>query len=201
MEVEHLAARYNPESDKFEVANRVLNDDGTTTMMLHVFPPDTLEWRAAEYGIDPTDLDTLLDIVLNEPFAEGDPPLWRVKDRDEARSLLLEDVNQRKQRLAPPQRRGDGPSRADTLREAGVPDEYVVAAEEDTRDFLKRAARVNPDVVAVMAADVDRKREKIKEAKPLAARALAAPEAAMPKDDPQRAVEWNRRLNLSRRSE
>lgn len=34
----------------------------------HCFPKDTLEWRAAEYGIDPADTDALLDIVLAEPF-------------------------------------------------------------------------------------------------------------------------------------
>lgn len=34
----------------------------------HCFPKDVFEWRAAEYGIDPTDMDTLVDIVLVEPF-------------------------------------------------------------------------------------------------------------------------------------
>ncbi|QQM45207.1 hypothetical protein [Streptomyces liliifuscus] len=34
----------------------------------HVFPKNTLAWRAAEYGIDPADIDTLLDVVLHEPF-------------------------------------------------------------------------------------------------------------------------------------
>ncbi|MFM9635986.1 hypothetical protein [Streptomyces turgidiscabies] len=29
-------------------------------------PQDILDWRAAEYGIDPTDTDTLLEIVLHE---------------------------------------------------------------------------------------------------------------------------------------
>jgi hypothetical protein len=36
----------------------------------HCFPKDIFEWRAAEYGIDPTDMDTLIDIVLSEPFLE-----------------------------------------------------------------------------------------------------------------------------------
>lgn len=35
---------------------------------VHVFPQETLAWRAAEYGIDPADTDTLLDIILHEPF-------------------------------------------------------------------------------------------------------------------------------------
>lgn len=34
----------------------------------HCFPKDTLEWRAAEYGLNPADTTTLLDIVLAEPF-------------------------------------------------------------------------------------------------------------------------------------
>lgn len=36
----------------------------------HCFPKDIFEWRAAEYDIDPTDMDTLVDIVLAEPFLE-----------------------------------------------------------------------------------------------------------------------------------
>lgn len=36
----------------------------------HCFPKDIFEWRAAEYGIDPTDMDTLIDIVLAEPFLD-----------------------------------------------------------------------------------------------------------------------------------
>lgn len=35
---------------------------------LHIFPHSTLEWRSAEYGIDPEDIDTLLDVILHEPF-------------------------------------------------------------------------------------------------------------------------------------
>ncbi|MFI6813287.1 hypothetical protein ACIBG7_12785 [Nonomuraea sp. NPDC050328] len=34
----------------------------------HSFPHVTFEWRAAEYGIDPEDVDTLLDVILYEPY-------------------------------------------------------------------------------------------------------------------------------------
>lgn len=40
---------------------------------LHVFPVDTPEWRAAEYDLDPSDMDTLLEIVLAEPHLDPDP--------------------------------------------------------------------------------------------------------------------------------
>ncbi|MFF8482319.1 hypothetical protein [Streptomyces antibioticus] len=36
----------------------------------HLMPTIALDWRAAEYGIDPTDVDTLLEVLLHEPFME-----------------------------------------------------------------------------------------------------------------------------------
>lgn len=45
----------------------VLQRDPNGEVQAHAFPPDALEWRAAEYHIDPTDTATLLDIVLHEP--------------------------------------------------------------------------------------------------------------------------------------
>lgn len=62
--------------------------DGTPH--LHVFPTDTLAWRAAEYGIDLADTDTLLDIVLHEPHLPGDDRLLpTAANRDAARADLL----------------------------------------------------------------------------------------------------------------
>jgi hypothetical protein len=54
-------------------------DDGTEVRHLHQFPIDTLEWRAAEYGIDPADTATLLDIVLAEPYLSDED--WAVGHR------------------------------------------------------------------------------------------------------------------------
>lgn len=47
----------------------------------HVFPKTTMQSRAAEYGIDPNDTDTLLDIVLHEPYMVS--PLDHFYDEDE----------------------------------------------------------------------------------------------------------------------
>lgn len=44
------------------------------TLHQHVAPHWIFAQRAAEYGIDPTDMDTLLDVVLHEPFADDDGP-------------------------------------------------------------------------------------------------------------------------------
>lgn len=45
---------------------RVELDDGR--MWHHIIPDDAFEWRAAEYGIDPDDVDQILDILLHESF-------------------------------------------------------------------------------------------------------------------------------------
>lgn len=40
---------------------------------LHILPADTIEWRAAEYGMDPDD-DALLGMVIAEPYLDGVAP-------------------------------------------------------------------------------------------------------------------------------
>ena len=42
--------------------------DGQTE---HIFPHVALHWRAAEYGIDPADSRTLLQVVMYEPHMHG----------------------------------------------------------------------------------------------------------------------------------
>jgi hypothetical protein len=54
--------------ERWQVLYDVEQDDGTFTTHGHCFPKDTMESRAAEYGIDPSETETLLDIVLAEGF-------------------------------------------------------------------------------------------------------------------------------------
>lgn len=63
----------------------------------HTFPVDTLEWRAAEYGLDPSDVDTLLEVVLAEPHLDPDPDdttrsLFEAATIEEAREHHLKKV-------------------------------------------------------------------------------------------------------------
>lgn len=66
----------------------------------HAFPLATLEWRAAEYGIDPTDIDTLLHVILHEPHLtapeeEGGgprdkgPTLWEATSTAQAQAAHM----------------------------------------------------------------------------------------------------------------
>ncbi len=66
------------------------------SVFLHCFPLDTMEWRSAEYAIDPNDRDTLLDLVLAEPWMiDGIDPqehpsgLFNAETIDEARDFQL----------------------------------------------------------------------------------------------------------------
>jgi len=71
------------------------SDDGTARAA--GFPHSTLAWRAAEYGIDPSDFDTLLDVVLHEPHMQHtvhDPTFLYNTDQDTARAAHLERVKQ-----------------------------------------------------------------------------------------------------------
>ncbi|MEV4078944.1 hypothetical protein AB0J43_01455 [Nonomuraea fuscirosea] len=62
----------------------------TGDRMLHVFPHSVLEWRAAEYAIDPDDIDTLLEVVLYEPYMpREDDPLAMT---DQLMAAVLDDV-------------------------------------------------------------------------------------------------------------
>lgn len=53
----------------WQVIYDVTFDNNSTTEHGHSIPKDTLEWRAAEYDLDPTtEFETILDIVLTEPY-------------------------------------------------------------------------------------------------------------------------------------
>lgn len=67
---------YDSQRQVWLAAITVTDDAGTTTRFGHAFPADAMEWRAAEYGIDPSDTATLLDIVLAEPHLT--PEEWSI---------------------------------------------------------------------------------------------------------------------------
>lgn len=78
------------------------NEDGGLEDGVFVFPEDALEWRAAEYGIDPADTDTLFDIVIAEffllPEDSDGPGLYETGDAEEARAAHLRRIARAKLR-------------------------------------------------------------------------------------------------------
>jgi hypothetical protein len=59
----------------------------TGKLLAYFFPHHSLEARAGEYGLDPTaDRDTLLDILLHEPFMDPLPEAQLRRDAEGAES-------------------------------------------------------------------------------------------------------------------
>ncbi|MEV4053046.1 hypothetical protein AB0J55_17825 [Amycolatopsis sp. NPDC049688] len=69
MRIRHTDVAFETDNDRqfWVIYGTQTADDGTEIGHRHYLPADTLEWRAAEYDIDPADTATLLDIVLAEP--------------------------------------------------------------------------------------------------------------------------------------
>lgn len=121
----------------------LVQDDGTVIPGTHTFPEDTMEWRAAEYGIDPADLDTLLDIVLHEPhLPDDDQPelsLHNAPTIDAARDRHLARIKEISGEMP-----GNRPAGFDPVREE-----------------IKRIALVNERAIRVKAGFVEQAREAI----------------------------------------
>jgi hypothetical protein len=133
--------------------------DGASHM--HIIPHSTWEWRCAEYGIDPDDMDTLLDVVLHEPWipqpddalsrmnpvvaeqlrvTHGLPTCWTpgVSDADRLAAHLarIEAVKTYRVRMVPEDRQ----LRQDVIAFAGLD----VVAPEDPLQQVKTMTRLDP---------------------------------------------------------
>lgn len=117
--------------------------DGTPH--LHVMPVDTLETRAAEYDMDPGNVDTLLDLVLAEPYLSIDPEhpdyLFNAPDRRYAR-----DRHVARARTVAVIRQ----SAVKRINERGEV-EPRAAGEPTPRDKVKALAVIDPEVVTAKA--------------------------------------------------
>ncbi|MFI5473217.1 hypothetical protein ACIA6D_23625 [Streptomyces cacaoi] len=111
-------------------------------------PTIALEWRATEYGIDPTDVDTLLDVILHEPhmqmaddgagprFADDGPDVWTAETADAARTAHLARI-----KSCPVQIGVRGAKSLDAVRTGHRPDQARLRAMRevvDTTRWIKR---------------------------------------------------------------
>lgn len=115
----------------------------------HCFPKDIFEWRAAEYGIDPNDMDTLIDIVLAEPFLEESDflpgeGLFDAPQRDVAREA-------HKSRCAKGKLRGRITTRGKIAHKDGI------------LHKLRTESFMDKEVIEVKREHVDRQRKAVQE--------------------------------------
>lgn len=147
----------------------VTDDAGKTVRMAHFMPKDAAEWRVAEYGLDPDDHETLIDVLLHEGHAQADlapeDTLHHAPTVEHARNALLGAVRARK-----------ATSDAGRRLAKGKPDPEAAA-----RQRMKGLFVIHPDVVAAKREHVEGQRAAVKAARErgtpppsLAAQRLAA---------------------------
>lgn len=143
--IQESQARTVGETPCWEIA--ILKPDGT--LHRHLMPTMALEWRAAEYGIDPADVDTLLDVVLHEPhlptvddpergprYADDGPDLWMAENTNAARTAHVARI-----KASPIRIDVQGVKALDTIRNGHHPDAARIRAMReavDTSRWLKQ---------------------------------------------------------------
>lgn len=140
-----------------------------------IFPHSTFEWRSAEWGIDPDDVPTLLDVVLHEGYlpwpddplvhqdpvaveilrdTQGWPDCWTPgvpdEDRRQAHLERIRMVKERRMRVDPARRQ----DRQDALVYVGS----QRRAPADPLEPITTATRLDPVRVAGKRAYLDWKR-------------------------------------------
>lgn len=134
------------------LATNVLGDDDVERRYAYVMPKDTIEWRAAEYGLDPdVDLDTIQDIILHERFTEIPPGagLYDAPTVADARAAILDVVAAAR-------------IRRQTARAGRLPAAALAARDQTTADARKewrRLSYVAPEAIKLKQDIVARGRE------------------------------------------
>lgn len=140
-----LAARHVPEYGVVEVVKEITNDDNSTELNLHVINVQTLEWRAAEYGL--TDVNEALEVILAEPFLPPMQPLQmseaqaRTQIRDHIKTMVRD-------------ARRNIPADRARLVSAGVPQVYVDAVAEEPLTVIRNFCPFTLETLAAKTAAV-----------------------------------------------
>jgi hypothetical protein len=140
----------------WQVVYDVTHDNGFATEHGHSIPKETLEWRAAEYRLDPVaDFETILDLVLAEPFVSEEEQVGSVlgkelvdaPDIETARSHHISRCARAKLKHRIGTRKGVG-SKTENLVE--IPNPF---------DVIRNGFVIDPTVVAIKRAHVEHVRE------------------------------------------
>lgn len=147
----------------------VTDDDGNTTRLAYLLPTDTIEWRAAEYNLDPVaDAELLTDIVLFEPHVNipEDKRLYRV-GKAEAKEALLALVKAEKGK-------SDAGKAAKRKALPAARLAEVQDGEEEIRRNIRAMSHVHPQVVEAKRQYVDQQIEEERNRPPKTDRVTAA---------------------------
>lgn len=165
--MEVLIAKLDPMLRRFMVAREV-ERGGSTILELCLVPQDALEWRAAEYQIDPAETDLLMDVVLYEtelPRVEETPVLYTVETVDEARDIHVGRIKELKARIRPQANQWKtNAQRLARLRSAGAPmEEWEPFLTDDALQNIRDQHLMELDVVEEKRLMVEQRRQRIRQ--------------------------------------
>lgn len=139
----------------WQVVYDVTHDNGFATQHGHSIPKETLEWRAAEYELDPsTDFETILDIVLAEPFVASEEQVGSVSGME---LIDAPDIETAKAHHVSRCARAKLKHRITTRKAAGAK-ALKVDEPANPLDMIRNGAVIDPVVVAVKREHVRRTR-------------------------------------------
>jgi hypothetical protein len=136
------------------------------TIHAHSFPPSTIEWRMAEYGLD--SVDEALDIILHEPWAAD--PTDPMQAREDPAALVGMTVLQAGAAAAEPIRLHNAPTIADAreahrLRIADAKTRIRITSpkgQQDPLDIIRQQHGVTGEGLRQKAALVDTARRAVR---------------------------------------
>jgi hypothetical protein len=136
------------------------------TIHAHSFPPSTIEWRMAEYGLDT--VDEALDIILHEPWAAD--PTDPTRAREDPAALAGMTVLRAGAKVAEPIRLHNAPTIADAreahrLRIADAKTRIRITppkGKQDPLDIIRQQHGVTGDGLRQKAALVDSARRALR---------------------------------------
>lgn len=132
----------------------------------HVFPHSTFHWRVAEYGLDPNNVDGLLEAILYEPHTDYNPndpqSLGNAATITDAKTAYLNRIAQTKGagRVRERKRKKTDPRMIDPSKTRGK-----IIADNDTDTatplaMIKRYVQIDPTIVTAMRDTVTAARDK-----------------------------------------
>lgn len=188
-------------SNVWIVGKEVVFDDGSVVRQAQAFSEDFLENLAAEYDLDTSDIDKLLEIVLYEPLIDDvdmshPQSLYGAESVETAREFLLERVKRKRNggKIKTRNRRSDEDPVAYPVRNQVL----ILDSLDDPAlplDVLKREIPLDDELVAVKKEFFQEKRSSVRSS----FRESRSPSREQLRRRPT-AEEWKSRQTASRKS-
>lgn len=140
-----LSVLLNSSSGMIEVIKEITADDNTTSLNLHTFHPETLEWKAAELGLN--DPDEIAEGILHEPFIEDVMSLQLTQEA--AKTLFRARIADAKARYTPINGIMTIAIKKAKMAAAGLQQQYVDAATNDPLAVIRQFSTFDPEVIEV----------------------------------------------------